>query len=250
MKIAIMQPYFLPYIGAFQMINAVDQYLVYGEVNYRNDGWCHKNRMILKNQGHIFFRVAMNGAGIHKTFNDVLVDPSMKWRDRIAKTYELNYSKTKYYVDVKGLLEMVLYCRCETLTDFNYNSLKVVCDYLGIGAKLTINKPLELIIEENLRRNKSLINENISVDNKTRRIIEICNYLNADTYYNPIGGLNLYNKNEFEACGIQLSFLKTSDICYRQDGNNKFVPNLSIIDVISNCGKDGTLRLLNEFTLL
>jgi len=244
-----MQPYFLPYIGAFQMINAVEKYVVYGAVNYQNDGWFHRNRMILKNQGQIFFYVSMIRASIHKTYNEIYVDPSKIWRDKILKTYVFNYSKTQYFSETKELLETILYCDYENIVDFNYNSLQVICDYLGIGEKLHRIPEHEAAVEAYIRQNEEERCESELVEIKTLRIVRICQLLKANTYYNPIGGIDIYKKEVFENFGLHLRFLKTLDIVYRQDSVG-FIPNLSIIDVLSNCGRDGTLNHLNAYALI
>lgn len=245
-----MQPYFLPYIGAFQMINAVDAYIVYGKINYKNDGWFHRNRMILRNKGEIYFNLSMENASVHKTFNEISVSDAMKWRKKFMKTFEHNYCKTIYYEETRALLDKIIFCKHDSLTEYNYNSLKIICGYLGLGSKLLRNLSLEDEVEEFLQQHEP--NDggySVNGDIKTLRIIRICELLKADKYYNPIGGISLYDKDVLLRHGIELKFLNSSEITYHQ-GDNEFIPNLSIIDVISHCGREKTREFLSMYNLV
>ncbi len=247
MKLAIMQPYFLPYIGAFQLINAVDKYLVYGQVNYRKDGWFHRNRLYLKNRGPVYFYLSMVNASIHKTFNQIFVDETDKWRIKILKFFEHNYRNTPFFDDAHLLLHDIIHCQHEVLTDFNFHSLKIICNYLGIESKLMIDPLLEQEVESVLENSSFLSKEGL--DRKSMRVVTICKLMNSERYINPIGGTTLYDKTVFASHGIELSFLQTDKVTYSQS-SKEFIPNLSILDVISNCGEDGTKKLLSEYSLV
>ena len=84
---------------------------------------------------------------------------------------------------------------------------------------------------------------------KVARVISMCKFENSSFFINAIGGQVLYDKLEFEEYGISLKFIKTNQIEYDQR-NEPFEPNLSIIDVLMHNGKEGTKKLLNEYTLV
>jgi len=245
-----MQPYFLPYIGAFQLINAVDVYLVYGKFKYRNDGWFHRNRILIKGYGPIYFNVSLNSASIHKSFDEINVHNSMEWREKILKTYEQNYRNTEFFSEVYDLFKRIIYCQSDNLADYNINSLRLICNYLGIDTTIKRDSSLEDEME-NMLLNVDL-NQfyNLGIyDTKTLRILKLCEKIHATDYYNPIGGVGLYDRRVFSQNGINLKFLQTSDITYKQS-NKDFVPNLSIIDIISNCGKEKTREFLTMYSLV
>lgn len=250
MKIAIMQPYFLPYIGAFQLINAVNKYIVYGSFKFRNDGWFHRNRMLVQNKGSHFFNVSLINASYLKSFNEIYVDKSLKWRTKICKTYRQNYCNAPYFEEVYNLMNNILFDDSDTLVEFNVNSLRVVSEYLGMRNNIVHDPVLEAETEYQMKHMaKANTTEEIEFDMRTQRILYLCKIMQTTEYINPIGGVNLYDKDTFAKHLIQLRFLHTNEITYQQN-YKEFVPNLSIIDVMSYCGREKTRNFLQEFTLV
>ena len=92
----------------------------------------------------------------------------------------------------------------------------------------------------------------VDIDHKLKsekKVIEICKTLKAETYINSIGGMDLYDKNEFKMNGIHLNFIKSNDIIYKQY-NNEFIPWLSVIDILMFNSKDKINEHLNNYKLL
>lgn len=233
MKLGIMQPYFIPYLGYFQLMNAVDKYIVYDDVNYIKQGRINRNNILINGAAHAV-NILLDQASPNKHINEIsLLKPEFNMK-KLIKSFELAYSKAPYYNDVIKVVEDILFCEETNLALFLYNSFKVICNYLGIET--------ELILSSSLNKDCSLKAE--------RKVYHICEIMHADEYYNSIGGWELYDKEEFKKRGITLHFLKKNDgITYRQFGND-FVDNLSIIDVMMFNSKDEIQKLLQQYTLL
>lgn len=229
MTLGIMQPYFMPYIGYWQLMAAVDKYVVYDDVNYIKGGWVSRNNILMNGQAHLF-TITLNGASPNKHFNEIEVrDDFKKFRNMLQSCY----SKAPYYKEIMPVLEQVFGYENRNLGAFLYHSYQEILDYLGIDT--------ELILSSTIEKNNEL--------RAGEKVKHICNLLDADAYYNAIGGQELYDVDDFAQSGITLKFVKTHPISYTQYKND-FVPNLSIIDVLMFNGKEGTNKLLKEFSLV
>lgn len=229
MTLGIMQPYFMPYIGYWQLMAAVDKYVVYDDVNYIKGGWVARNNILMNGQAHLF-TITLNGASPNKHFNEIEVrDDFKKFRNMLQSCY----AKAPYYKEIMPILEQIFEYENRNLGAFLYHSYQVILDYLGIDT--------ELILSSTIDKNNEL--------RAGEKVKHICHLLGADTYYNAIGGQELYDVEDFAQNGITLRFLQTNPVTYPQY-KNEFVPNLSIIDVLMFNGKEGTNKLLKEFTLI
>ena len=229
MKIAVMQPYFFPYIGYFQLMNAVDLFVIYDDVNYMKQGWINRNRILLNGQPH-YITIGLADASSFKKINEINVSFDSS---KLLKTIYQAYRKAIYISEVYQLIEMVVSLEENNLAKFVSNSIIGIAKYIGIEKKFI-----------NSSRN------GIGIELKGQeRILDICKFSNATHYYNAIGGQNLYDKNEFYKNGVELKFIKTNEIYYKQFNNN-FVPSLSIIDVMMFNSKDEIKKMLNKYELI
>jgi hypothetical protein len=215
MNIAIMQPYFFPYIGYFQLINAVDEFIVYDNVQYTKKGWINRNR-ILSNKKISYITLPIKKNSDYLDIKDRYL--ANTWNsDKIKLLNKINssYKKAPEFDVVYPLIQEILLFKENNLFKFIFNSLDKVKNYL------MINKPFfassEIPINHNLKSKE--------------KVVAMCFTRKADIYINPIGGLDLYSKEYFKEKNIDLFFLKTNDMEYNQL-NNKFIPNLSIIDMM------------------
>lgn len=232
MKIGIMQPYFLPYIGYWQLLNAVDTYVIYDDVNFIKGGWINRNRILINNEVKLF-NIQMKGASPNKLINQIELADNTIWKKKILRTIENNYKKAPYFIDVFPVLEKIINYDNNNLALYLKNSLEIICNYLGIKTKL--------VLSSDIKKNNELKAQD--------KVIHICKLLGADEYYNAIGGQELYCYQDFNDSGIKLSFLKTNDIKYKQF-NNEFKSNLSILDILMfNC-KDDILEMLLDYDLI
>lgn len=232
MKLGIMQPYFFPYIGYWQLINAVDKYVIFDDVNFIKRGWINRNR-ILMNGEEKMINVQMHRASQNKLINEVEVLFSESYNKKNLRTLESCYKKAPYSSNVFPLINNIITQDEKNLAKYLENSIRQICKYLSINA--------ELIVSSSIKKNNNLKGKD--------KILEICKILGADEYYNAIGGKELYSYDEFLFQGIKLRFLKTGNIEYKQF-NNKFVPNLSIIDVMMFNSVGDINKLLEKYELL
>ncbi|MGF7050597.1 hypothetical protein J2T13_005147 [Paenibacillus sp. DS2015] len=233
MKIAIMQPYLFPYIGYFQLINSVDNFVIYDDVQYIKGGWINRNRILLNKDSHLF-SFSVEQASLQLNINNRIYSPKLNMeKEKFIKTLQTGYKRAPYCNEVIGLIIKIFNSTDNNVSSFNANQLKEIADYIGIKTKLLFSS--EIITSKQLAAED--------------RIIDICNSLGADQYINPIGGQDLYSKDHFSNAGIDLNFLKTKDIFYQQLDND-FIPFLSIIDVLMFNSKEEVVKILNEYEMI
>ncbi|MCI9079052.1 MAG: WbqC family protein [Lachnospiraceae bacterium] len=232
MRIGIMQPYFVPYIGYWQLMNAVDKYVIYDDVNYIRGGWINRNRILIDNQPK-YFNVPLIGASQNKLINEIQVNVDNALVRKNLRTIESAYKKAPYFDTVYPLLKTILDCRKDKISEYIEESFKVLCNYLDITTELIMS---------------SSINKNCNLKSQ-KKILEICKILKCTEYYNAIGGRDLYSYNDFRNNGIKLVFLKSNKIKYKQFSNN-FYSDLSIIDVIMFNSKDEVKDMLLRYDLI
>jgi hypothetical protein len=231
MKAAIMQPYFFPYIGYFQLINAVDKFVLYDDVNYIKKGWINRNR-ILADGAAGFFVVPCKKASQNKLINEIETLLDQKEKEKLLKTFYHAYHHAPHFEAAFNLIEQTLNRNARTIAQLAAESILAVCQFLGIET--------EIMPSSSIFRNRDL--------KKADRLIDICRQLKADHYINAAGGAVLYEKDYFLERGIHLFFLESRPIAYRQFGQ-PFVPWLSIIDVLMFNPQELVLELLNEYDL-
>ena len=229
MKLGIMQPYFMPYIGYWQLMAAVDTYVVYDDVNYIKGGWVSRNNILLNGQKHMF-SITLNGASPNKLFNEITIKDDFK---KFSRLIESAYRRAPYYTEVCALMDKIYNCEDKSLGAFMMNSFQVMLDYLEINTKLVLSSTIE---KDNSLRGKE-------------KVKHICHLLGADTYYNAIGGQELYDKEDFKTDGIDLNFIHTNLAPYVQFAN-EFVPGLSIIDVLMCNSVETIKKLLKDYSFV
>ncbi len=232
MKLGIMQPYFMPYIGYWQLLNAVDKYVVYDDVNFIKGGWINRNRILVEGQAK-YFNIPMLGASSFKLINEIGVNHDTHLKNKNLRVLEAAYKKAPFFDAVYPIMESILSYQGDNLADFVTNSIKDVCKYLDITTTI-------------------LLSSGLKKDNQLKaqaKVLSICNLLGADEYYNAIGGRSLYSFSEFAENGIKLRFLNPMLAPYKQF-NNEFQPGLSIIDVMMFNSVQEIQNYLSDFQLI
>ncbi|MFC0876132.1 WbqC family protein [Saccharicrinis sp. FJH2] len=229
MKVAIMQPYFFPYIGYYQLIHSVDKFVIYDDVNYIKQGWISRNR-VLSNGESIYFTLNLKGASSNKYINEIEVGDN---KVKLLKTIKQNYSKASNFDSIFPLVETILNNNESNLAQFLTYSIKSICSFLEINT--------EIYNSVDLGNDKSLKGE--------EKVIDICKVLNADMYINSIGGKTLYSYDHFQSHNIELKFLKSREFKYNQF-KNSFVPWLSIIDVMMFNSITEIRKYLEDYILI
>lgn len=233
MKLAIMQPYFFPYIGYFQLINAVDKFIIYDNVEFTKKGWINRNKLLFEGK-EAYFTINIKK---DSDFLDVVereISPTYfkKEMPKIIRKIKQNYKRAPYFEFVYPVIEDIFLYEETNLFNYIFNSIKKVIEFLEIET--------ELIVSSSIPIDHSLKNK--------YRIFAFCEYFNIFNYINPIGGKKIYTKEEFAEKGIDIKFLSTNKIEYKQFGDT-FVPNLSIIDIMFFNSKERIQELLKQYKL-
>jgi len=228
MKLAIMQPYFFPYIGYFQLIDSADVFAVYDDVNYIKKGWINRNNILVNGKAHLL-GIPLQDASQNKLINEIHIDASSAWKNNLLKTIDLNYKKAPFFAAVFPMLKQIIENPEQNLSDFVTYSIQQICGYLRIETKIILSSELE--------KNNTLRAQD--------KIIEICKATGATSYHNAIGGIELYERKAFENENITLRFIKTNAVAYQQF-KNEFIPWLSIIDVMMFNSTPAIRELLNQ----
>lgn len=227
-----MQPYFFPYIGYWQLLNAVDKYVIYDDVNFIKGGWINRNRIL--NNGKVqYINVQMRGASAYKHINEIECSEDIISVTKNIRMLENIYGKAPYFMDAFPVILNVLQNKETNLARYLIYSIKQVCKYLSIETSI--------LISSEMQKDETLKGQD--------KVIDICNRLKATQYYNAIGGESLYSCNEFKKNGIDLHFLKTNEIIYPQK-SCEFVKNLSIIDVMMYNSKEEIKKMLLDYELV
>lgn len=232
MKLGIMQPYFFPYIGYWQLINAVDKYVICDDLNYIKGGWINRNR-ILSNGEAKMVNLHMKGASQNKHINEIETLREGIYNKNLLSTLKSCYIKAPFYSNVFPVLENIINQDEKNLAKYLEFSIRQICEYLSIDTQIIVS---------------STINKNNDLKNKDK-VIEICQLLHGDEYINAIDGQELYSYHCFATHNIKLSFLKDKSAKYKQF-NNEFVESLSIIDVMMFNSKYQIKNMLEEYQLL
>ena len=227
-----MQPYLFPYIGYFQLMSAVDEFVIYDNIEFTKKGWINRNR-ILVNEREAYITVPLRKDSDFLDVGErVLSDSWPIEKKRIVNRLTESYRKAPYYKEVFPLLESSFGFEEMNLFKFILNSIKLVKEYLDIKTTLIVSSTIS-------------VNHELKAEQK---VLSICKAKNADVYINLPGGISLYDKDSFEEAGISLLFIRPNEIKYRQF-ENEFIPSLSIIDIMMFNSKAEIKNLLNSFNL-
>jgi hypothetical protein len=213
MKVAIMQPYFFPYIGYFQLIGSVDVFVIYDNIKFTKKGWINRNRF-LRNGTDCVFTVPVQKDSDALDVKDRAVAADFS-RGKLVNQLREAYRRAPHFLESFPVVEKAVMAPRQNLFEYVHGSVLEVCRYLGIGTRIVPSSTLA--IDTALKAQD--------------RVVALCKAAGASTYVNAIGGQTLYTQDEFRAQGMELKFLKTHPIEYPQFGD-PFVPWLSIIDVM------------------
>jgi hypothetical protein len=233
MKLAIMQPYFMPYIGYFQLINSVDEFVIYDNIQYTKKGWINRNRILVNGKDQLFTLPIKKDSDYLDIVERTISETWVKERIKLLNTIQSSYVKAPYFKEVNELIKDCLLDNETNLFKFLLNILNKINNYLNISTPIKISSDIKI--------NHSLKSQN--------KVLSICGEQKASTYINAIGGTELYDKEIFSQQNITLNFIKSENIEYKQF-NNKFIPWLSIIDIMMFNSVEDIKKYLNSYTLI
>lgn len=213
MRLAIMQPYFFPYIGYFQLLGAVDLFIVYDNIKYTKKGWINRNRM-LRNGEATVFSLPLKGAPDHLEVCQRQVADDFN-AAKLLNQFENAYHRAPCHEATLTLLSEGCGQPAENLFDALNRGIKKTCENLNLQTPI---RPSSSIAIDHALKGQD-------------KVLALCEAVGADTYINAIGGLELYSREDFAKRGIKLHFLRSQSVEYPQFGA-PFVPWLSILDVL------------------
>lgn len=211
--LAIMQPYFFPYIGYFQLIAAVDTFIVYDNIKYTKKGWINRNRM-LQNGKDIMFSLPLKSGSDALDVCERELSADFN-REKLLNQLKGAYRSAPYFEQNFPLLEQIMRHEDNKLFHFLHHSIVKTCEHLDITT--------EIMISSDIAIDHALKNQD--------KVLALCAATGASTYVNTAGGMDLYSKKIFHKHGVELKFIRSKPFEYPQFGN-EFVPWLSIIDVM------------------
>jgi len=228
-----MQPYFMPYIGYFQLINSVDQFVIYDNIQYTKKGWINRNRILANGKDQLITLPIKKDSDYLDVVERELSESWEKDKNKMINIIKSSYNKAPYFEETFKLISKCLNNPEENLFKFIYDSIVLINSYLEIKTPIIIS---------------SSINADHTLKSQDK-VLSLCKAQNADVYINSIGGVELYDKETFKQNKIKLNFIKSNPIKYKQF-NNEFVSWLSIIDVMMFNSKEQIQEYLNEYTLI
>lgn len=232
-KVGLMQPYLFPYIGYFQLIHAVDEFIIYDDVQWIKNGWINRNRILVDGKAEYLTlpvkKSSLSTLICEKEFPDDIEERKKELIALIAKSYK----GAPQYDHAYPVIEECFNYKTMKVEEFVANSLRVCCSYLGVTTPIMHSSQIDKT--PGLRAQQ--------------RVIDINKQVKSGHYINPIGGTELYQKDVFKKENMELSFIKSKAVTYSQF-NNEFVPWLSIIDVMMFNSVGEIKKLLEEYELV
>jgi len=228
-----MQPYFLPYTGYWQLLNMVDKFVVYDNIQYTKKGWINRNNILLNNEIFLFSLPLKKNKDFLNVNERYLSDDSLTNSVKVLRQIENSYKKAPFFHKAFPLVESIFKNENANLFDYIYESIVSVCHYLDIETEIVISSSID--IDHSLKSQE--------------KVISISKKLGVDTYVNPYGGVGLYERAAFKQEGIDLNFI-IPDLKEYQQYNENFISNLSIIDVIMFNSVDDIKNQLKKYKLL
>jgi hypothetical protein len=232
MNIAIMQPYLFPYLGYYQLVNTVDEFVFFNDVNFIKKGWINRNQLLAKNETWTF-TIPLIGASQNKLICDTQIMDRKEWQPKLFKSIEMSYAKAPFYNEVMSVLNNTIAADFDTIDKMAASSISEVFVYLGVAKKFHFSSEL------NYDR----------TGGGSDKIMSICKLLKTTGYINPENGKGLYSQSEFKANDLQLQFIQKSTVSYSQFEHKEFKDNLSMLDVLMHNSKEQISNLLNQYTL-
>ena len=237
MKLGIMQPYFLPYLGYYSIIKQVDRYIFFDTPQYIYHGWVNRNR-ILKQGGTEwqYINVPVQKHAREYAIKDVKIDNSQNWQGKLMGQLSHYKKRAPYYTSVTSMLLENLTDTYVTIGDLDISLDMAICKYLGINTHMERFSEMGLSI--------------CDVNSPDEWALRICEALgNVDEYWNAPGGAEFFDRNKYERAGIQLRFEKMRLHPYPQLGGS-FVPGLSVLDAMMFNAPEKIRSMLDDYEFI
>ena len=236
MKLGIMQPYYFPYIGYFQLIHAVDRYVFLDTTQYVRRGWMNRNRIINIKEGTTYITVPVEKSPQGTAINDMRIDNSKDWKNTtISQLNEVYKKRAPYFSEVIDLVRRTLDSSNDSLSELNIQSISCVFEYLEMPFEFDVFSKMDLDIPNDCKGDEWTFH--------------ITNRMGYETYINPPGGRSFYDTEKFNAVGIDLKFIQPNLSIYNQE-IGRFESGLSILDVLMFNSVPDVRTMLSDYKIL
>lgn len=237
MKLGVMQPYFFPYIGYFQLLNEVDRWIAFDDIQFIDKGWINRNRILHPDPAKEwqFITLPLARRGQFDNICDIFIKTELNWRAQILGKLTLYRKKAPYYRQVIDLIHNCFEADEQNLSKFVIRTLRLTADYLGIKTVIEVQSETDLNIG--------------SIDHAGQWALRIAEAVHATEYINLPTGKGIFKQEEFDEADIKLSFLEPALLEYPQIRGG-FVSGLSIIDVMMFNSPEAVRELLREYRLV
>jgi hypothetical protein len=228
-KVAILQSNYIPWKGYFDMIAAVDEFILYDDMQYTKGDWRNRNK-VKTPQGVKWITVPVCAkGGLDQKIRDTKTDGD-RWRGQHWKTLHGNYRRAKYFDEVAALIEPLYQNPYRTISELNRTFIEAICAYLGITTKISNSWDYNLI------------------EGKTERLSDLCQQAGATEYISGPAAKDYIDKKFFEDAGIKLSWFKYEGYSEYPQLWGEFCHSVSILDLLFNTGKDAPhfMRYVNK----
>jgi len=224
MRLVVLQPSYLPWLGYFDQMYKSDLFVLYDDVQYDKHGWRNRNR-IKTSQGPLWLTVPVltHGQGL-PTNRDARIDARQPWARKHLQALRVNYARAVAFAEVFDALAPVLEGSWTHLGDLNRAVLDALCGLLGLTRRILWSSELDI------------------PGQKTERLINICRALGADRYLTGDAASDYLDETQFAAHGIRVEYHHYRHPVYAQL-HGEFVPYLSVVDLLMNHGRE-SLRVL------
>lgn len=233
MKIGIMQPYFFPYIGYFQLMQVVDRWIAFDKIQFIDKGWINRNRILHPDpvKEWQFITIPLSKRGQFDNICDITIKDEINWRSQILGKLSHYKRKAPYYNQTIDFIRDCLDSNETNLASLVIDILKKTAIYIGIETQIEVYSKINLDLG--------------TIEHPGQWALRICEKLGACEYFNPAGGVEIFKQQEFDASGIKLSFFESKFLPYEQR-NDKFIEGLSIIDILMFISADNLGEFLNQ----
>lgn len=235
--LAVMQPYFLPYLGYWQLVHAVDTFILLDDVQYIRHGWVNRNRILKHGGGWQYIAVPLRKHPISARIREIEASTDRDWRGQILRQLEhyRYHGRAPHYDEVMAFLSRA-FAKLDDprISRINCSLTRAICAHLGLGARILLSSELGLSYAD--------------VEGPGDWALSIARQTNARKYINPAGGAALFDADKYASSGVELAFLHCGDISY--DQRPGYEEALSIVDVLMFNGTEGSRKLLERYSVV
>jgi hypothetical protein len=218
MRVGVIQPSFIPWRGYFDFLASVDLFIFLDDVQYTAQNWRNRNQ-IKTPKGVEWLTVPVMHKSLSQLIMETMVMHDTNWQKKHFSAWSLNYRYAPYFDVIMELLSGIQGDKFDTISKLNIGLIKSICEYLGILTPMILSSSLHL------------------GGQSTQRLINLLIEVGADTYLSGPSADQYLNKDLFKKFEIGLEYKSYDYIPYPQLWG-EFVGNVTVLDVIANCGPE------------